>query len=89
MTDIPPGWYVAYDDTDTRLLPDYSDEALSFDDAKANALEYLDTLVDGCLAARERIAAGTIEDELEMLTRARHLASLIKAKITRNETGGG
>jgi hypothetical protein len=88
MTAMSPGWYVVYEDTDTRLLPDYGEEALSFDDAKASALEYLDTLVDGCLAARERIAAGTIEDELEMATRARHMASLIKAKWKTNSAGG-
>jgi len=87
MMDISPGWYVVYEDTDTRLLPDYSDEALSFDDAKANALDYLDTLIDGCLSARERIAARTIDDELRMATRARALASLIKAKLKRNATG--
>ena len=87
MTAMSPGWYVVYEHTDTRLLPDYGDDALSFDDAKASALEYLDTLIDGCVAARERIAAGAIEDELEMATRARHMASLIKAKLKPKETG--
>jgi hypothetical protein len=87
MTATSPGWYVVYEDTDTRLLPDYDDDALSFDDAKASALEYLDMLIDGCLAARERIAARTIEDELEMAG-ARHLALLIKAKLKPNSAGG-
>lgn len=88
MTAMSPGWYVVYEDTDTRLLPDYGDEPLSFDDAKANALEYLDTLIDGCLSVRQQIAARTIEEELQMATRARHLASLIKAKLKTNESGG-